>query len=484
MANPKQLRRLFSHPTEAMEEGGCEQLLYVACSSYSPPGSSPRPDFLATVDVDPQSSSYGEVIHRLNMPHEGDEISNLGWNTCMSCYGEDENASHEMLVITSLKSSRVYVVNVASDPRSPVIQKVIEDDTIRERSGLTSPTTSHCLGFGQVMVSAYDKDETDNKGGFIVLDGENLDVKERWDSGDAANVFGHDFWYQLLTHNVLISSAGWGRRDIFDGNITLAEAIVYGTSSHTLHVWDFEKRTVVQTVDLGLGGAVPMSVRFLHDADRDEGFVSSACGDGIFRFYKTTENKWKATKVISTPHQKMEGNALTSLPAMTTDMVLSLNDRYLYCCNWLQGDVRQYDITDTQKPQLVSQLYLTRTSDKANEIISRSEVEVKGRKIPGGPSNITLSLDGKRLYVTMSLFSKWDAEIYPEMTKNGSTLVMIDVDTENGGLSLNQNFLVDFSSDSDSTAPACPVLAKQMRYPGGDCTSDIFLSLCSFTPKK
>lgn len=33
-----------------------------------------------------------------------------------------------------------------------------------------------------------------------------------------------------------------------------------------------------------------------------------------------------------------------------------MDDKYLYFSNWLQGDVRQYDITDTKNPKLVGQV--------------------------------------------------------------------------------------------------------------------------------
>lgn len=43
---------------------------------------------------------------------------------------------------------------------------------------------------------------------------------------------------------------------------------------------------------------------------------------------------------------------------MITDILISLDDRYLYFSNWLHGDVRQYDITNTSKPRLVGQIFL------------------------------------------------------------------------------------------------------------------------------
>ena len=53
-------------------------------------------------------------------------------------------------------------------------------------------------------------------------------------------------------------------------------------------------------------------------------------------------------------------------------------------------------------------------------------------------------------------------------------MLQMDVDTEKGGLTLNKNFFVDFGQD-----PKGPSLAHEMRYPGGDCTSDIWLEQTS-----
>ena len=33
------------------------------------------------------------------------------------------------------------------------------------------------------------------------------------------------------------------------------------------------------------------------------------------------------------------------MPGLITDLLVSMDDRYLYFSNWLHGDVRQYDIT-------------------------------------------------------------------------------------------------------------------------------------------
>jgi len=40
------------------------------------------------------------------------------------------------------------------------------------------------------------------------------------------------------------------------------------------------------------------------------------------------------------------------MPGLITDILLSLDDKYLYLSNWLHGDIRQYDISDPHNPIL------------------------------------------------------------------------------------------------------------------------------------
>lgn len=83
---------------------------------------------------------------------------------------------------------------------------------------------------------------------------------------------------------------------------------------------------------------------------------------------------------------------------------------------------------------------------------------------------IQLSLDGKRLYATNSLFSAWDRQFYPDLVENGGHILQIDVDTEKGGLTIYPNLIVDFGAEPEGAS-----LPHEMRYPGGDCTSDIWI---------
>lgn len=72
--------------------------------------------------------------------------------------------------------------------------------------------------------------------------------------------------------------------------------------------------------------------------------------------------------------------------------------------------------------------------------------------------------------MTNSVFSNWDQQFYPELVDKGSHMLQIDVNTEEGSLVIYPDFFVDFGAE-----PEGPSLAHEMRYPGGDCTSDIWV---------
>src|SRR5437016_566896 len=120
-----------------------EGLAYVA--SFDP--ARQRPDELAVVDLDPASSSYGQIVGHVAMPGAGDELHHFGWNACSSCLCPNAPHPHverRYLIVPGLRSSRIHVIDTKPDPRNPQIVKVIEPATVAERAGYTRPHTVHC----------------------------------------------------------------------------------------------------------------------------------------------------------------------------------------------------------------------------------------------------------------------------------------------------------------------------------------------------
>ncbi len=88
-----------------------------------------------------------QVIHRLPMPHLGDELHHSGWNACSSCHG-DSSRARSILVLPALASGRVYGVDTASNPRAPSLKYTVESKDILEKTGLGYLHSTHCLGSG------------------------------------------------------------------------------------------------------------------------------------------------------------------------------------------------------------------------------------------------------------------------------------------------------------------------------------------------
>lgn len=413
-----------------------------------------KPDYLAIVDVDPASDSYSKVIERLPMPKIGDELHHFGWNACSSCHNSG-SCQRRFLILPGLTSSRLHIVDVVN-PRTPKLYKVIEPAEIAAKTNLSAPHTVHCLADGQIMISMLGDRQGDGPGGFLLLDQE-FHVVGRWEKSTEGMHFNYDFWYQPRL-NVMVSTewtapktaqTGFDPKDVQAGK--------YG---RRLHFWDWKQRRIAQSIDLAEGGLIPLEVRFHHNPDSANGFVGAALSSAIWQFARG-DSHWTARKSIQVDPVDVAGWPFP-VPGLITDLVLSLDDRWLYFSNWLHGDIRQYDVADAARPKLAGQVWL-------GGVLGEKGGSPKGKYV-GGPQMLQLSLDGRRLYVTNSLYSKWDNQFYPDMARRGSYLLKVDCDTAAGGMKLDDGFAVDFGAE-----PFGPARAHEIRFPGGDCTSDIWI---------
>ena len=442
----------YASPLEAMKAER-EKVVYTICI-YTGTGVE-KPDYLATIDVDETSDAFGQVISRLEMPDIGDELHHMGWNACSSCHGDDSMA-RKYLIVPGVRSNHFRIVDTATDPRNPTLFKTIDGDEIKEKTNLSAPHTVHCLG-SDIIVSMLGDAKGNAPGGFLHLD-KDFNIVGRWENDISTMNYNYDFWYQPR-HNMMISTE-WAAPNTFMPGFDL-EDVAAGKYGQHVHFWDFKNKSIEQSVDLGAEGLIPLEARFLHDPDSSHGFVGAALSSNVFHYYKDDAGTTQIEKVIDVPTVDVEGFPVP-MPSLITDILISMDDRYLYFSNWLHGDLRQYDISDPHHPKMTGQVWIGGLLGKAPD--------VNGRPVEGGPQMIQLSLDGKRLYLTTSLFSTWDNQFFPEMKQAGGVMVMIDCDTENGGLAINPDFLVDFGKE-----PHGPARAHESRYPGGDCSSDIWV---------
>ena len=295
------------------------------------------------------------------------------------------------------------------------MEKVIEPDELVRATGLTRPHTVHCMPGNEIVISMLGDADGNGTCGFAVLDAQTFEIKGRWENGGPHPQLNYDFWYQPR-QNVLASSE-FGEPNAYEGGFD-PDDVAAGRYGSRLHFWNLAERRVEQTLELGETGLVPLEIRWLHDPDADQGYVGAALSSTMWHFHRAN-GSYAADSVIAVEGVEQEGWPFP-VPGLITDLVVSMDDRFLYFSNWLHGDLRQYDISDPANPRETGRLQLGgvlgRTSDA-------------GRDLNGGPQMLQLSLDGRRLYVTNSLYSTWDNQFYPGLR---SWLLRVDCDPAGG----------------------------------------------------
>ena len=249
------------------------------------------------------------------------------------------------------------------------------------------------------------------------------------------------------------------------------ELLLNGKYGHALHVWDLRKRTHKQVLDLGAQYQMPFELRPAHDPRKAYGFVSCVISledlaASIWVWDMDRKNgggDWKITKVIDIPPEPAGEESLPpmlkpfkAVPPLVSDIVLSLDDRFLYVSCWGTGELRQYDVSDPFRPKLSG-------SVRIGGIVKRTPHPADAsRPLNGGPQMVELSRDGRRLYFTNGLYSAVDEQFYPDGIEGW--MVKADVHPE-GGIAFDRTFLVRCDPG---------MRAHQVRLQGGDCSSDSY----------
>jgi methanethiol oxidase len=439
-----------------------EKLAYVA--SFDPDRR--HPDQLAVVDVDPASSSYSQIVGRVDMPNPGDELHHFGWNACSSCLCPNAPHPHverRYLVVPGLRSSRIHILDTRPDPRHPQLVKVVEPDEIADKTGYTRPHTVHC-GPGGIYVTALGNYEGKAPGGIFVMDHESFEPLGRWEVDRGPQLLGYDAWWHL-GYDTMVTSE-WGTPDTFEDGL-VPEILLGSKYGRRLHFWDLNRRRHLQEIDFGEEHQLVFELRPAHDPTKAYGFVNCVVSltdlsSSIWVWHRDGE-RWAVRKIIEIPAEPADPDQLPpmlkgfkAVPPLVTDIDLSMDDRFLYVSCWGTGDMRQYDVSDPFAPRLTG-------SVRIGGIVSRAgHPGAKNGELNGGPQMVEISRDGSRVYFTNSLYGAIDGQFYADGVKGW--MVKLDAGPD-GGIAFDPKFFIDWPK---SHRP------HQVRLDGGDCSSDSY----------
>jgi selenium-binding protein 1 len=439
-----------------------EKLAYVAMLSPKPNG---RPDAMAVVDVDPDSSHYSQIVGQVEMTNVGDELHHFGWNACSAClspYAPHAHVTRRYLIVPGLRSSRIYILDTKPDPRQPQIVKVIEPETVAKRTGYSRPHTVHC-GPDGIYLNALGSPTGGGPGGVFMMDPDSFDVLGQWELDRGPQKLAYDFWWHL-GYDTMITSE-WGTPNTFENGLE-PEVLLNSGYGHALHVWDLRRRRHQQVLDLGKEYQLVFELRPAHDPTRAYGFVGVVISlkdlsSSIWLWHRNNGN-WAVRKVIDIPAEPADQEKLPpilegfrAVPPLVTDINLSLDDRFLYVSCWGTGEFIQYDVSDPFNPRKTGSVHL-------GGIVRRAAHPRKpGRALNGGPQMVELSRDGRRVYFTNSLYRVIDEQFYPDGIQ--SWMVKVDARPE-GGIEFDHDFFLEFEG----------LRSHQVRLKGGDASSDSY----------
>src|SRR5690606_24295722 len=120
---------------------------------------------------------------------------------------------------------------------------------------------------------------------------------------------------------------------------------------------------------------------------------------------------------------------------------------------------KQYDVSDPANPRETGSVRLGGITAR------QAHPSAPDEPLSGGAQMVEVSRDGRRIYVTNSLYGAWDDQFYPDGV--GAWLAGLDTDPATGGLSVDERF---FPHGEQFRG----LRVHQVRLEGGDASSDSY----------
>jgi methanethiol oxidase len=277
-------------------------------------------------------------------------------------------------------------------------------------------------------------------------------------------------WWHLRADTAV--SSEWATPSMFETGLN-PEDLLGRRFGHHLDFWSISERRLVQRVDLGDAHQMVLEVRPAHDPAKSYGFAGVVISvedlsASIWLWYRDGGG-WGVRKVITIPAEPADPADLPpalqpfgAVPPLAGGLGLSVDDQWLYVGCWGTGELKQYDVSDPFHPRETGTVYLGG--------IVRRQPHPAEPKLPlsGAPQMVEVSRDGRRVYLTNSLYGVWDDIFYPDGV--GAWMAKLDTDPTTGGLSVDTRF---FPHGDDFRG----LRLHQTRLQGGDASSDSYCHL-------
>jgi selenium-binding protein 1 len=308
-------------------------------------------DFLAVIDVNLASATYGKILKKIPVGSVGNEAHHIG-------YTDDRTK----IWAASLNTSRMFIFDVSADPMNPKLIKVI--DNVPQVTGLSGPHTPYAIP-GRILVSMASGPDGTGPGGIAEFTNDgNFVTSHKATNNPYETVIKPEF-NRMITSTWFPQQTWMSPPDKWDPK----------TWSHpnTLLVWDLKERKIIQTLDSG-GDAVMLAARWMLKPGAKYGYNISAGGNSIWMFKMEDDGTFSYRKAGS-----------TGPGCGPADLRQSPDDKFLYVSCFAGSEIQAWDVSDPENIKLY---------DTIQGVVQ--------------PNMMHVTYDGRRLYFTNSAISTID----------------------------------------------------------------------------
>ena len=370
-------------------------------------------DKMVTIDVNPNSPSYGKVINSLSVGGRN-EAHHSGFTD-----------DRRYLWAGGLDTSKIFIFDVHTDPAKPQLYKTI-DNFVKASGGVVGPHTFYALA-GKMMVTALSNNvdhggrtalvEYSNSGDYIATHWHptDQDLRGAEKSGQYADGYGYDI-RALPRRNAMFTSSftGWSNY-MMDFGTMLSDPEAMKRFGSTAVKWNLHTKQPEKVFDIP---GAPLEIRCARQPNHNYCFTTTALTSQIWLMFEDENGEWQAKAVgdIGDP---------SAIP-LPVDISITSDDKGLWVQTFMDGKTRYFDVSDPFNPK-----------------------QTYEKKIGSQVNMISQSWDGKRAYFTSSLLRNWDKkaaddeQYFKSYTWDGSKL--------------NLEFEIDFRAEKLGSA-------HQMRF--------------------
>ena len=360
-------------------------------------------DKLVTVDVNPKSKQYGKVVHSVSVGGRN-EAHHMGFTF-----------DRRYLWCATLDTSKIFIFDIHTNPAQPKLVGTITD-FVAKSGGVVGPHTVMPVKNRMLITGLSNNRDHGGRSALVEYTDDGKYVATYWiptddnlqgaqKTGKYADGYNYDV-RALSRLDVMFTSSftGWSNY-MMDFGKMLQDEQAMKRFGNTFVVWRLSERKPLKIFDMP---GAPLEIRLAINPENDYAFTTTALTSKIWLVYRDKQNTWQAKEVAN-----IGDPSKVPLPVAFT---ISSDDRLLWVDTFMDGTVRTFDISDPFHP-----------------------VQIYEKQIGSQVNMVSTSWDGKRLYFTSSLLSKWD--------KKGQDDEQFIKGFDWDGKKLKERFAIDFKKE-------------------------------------